>query len=902
MAGLFDDLIPKEAKSDIPSAGMFDDLLPEAKPQGLGAKAISPITNYLPTQQAMDRSGRTRMSEGIEQASQALAEPHGGAGAVKFVKGVGNVALGGLESVASPVTAAYRTFLGKPVEDVTGIPKEYTEFGAQLLTPGLGLTRLPRAPMMVAAPKPLGPGEEVAAAGQRLGVDLPRAVTTDSPSVQQIGKAVTNVPIAGTPLRQASEAAIGGLGDAAQDVRAAYGSGSQAAAGAGVRQGITDALKSGPIKQKVEALYDRVDNFVNPTVTADLVNTRRLVGAIDARRTNAGLPKSGAAQDLEEALSRKGMNYEGVKDLRTHFGEMMDGNIPIPQGMSSNEVRQIYGSLSNDMRLIIARAGGQDGLRAYQQAENAAKRWVGIREDLGRILKVQSEEAIFSKIEAMAGSTARADVNLLGRVRGAIGPQHWDEVASSVIDKMGWPPGGTGFSPDQFLTAYNKMSDEGRRMLFRSTGSASHADAIDDIAKVSERFKQLNKFANPSGTGQAVAGMSELASVGHAVFSGGFIEPLTVIGTIGGGRVLSSILAKPASARAMATWSQNYAAAVARQTPATINQLEASTKIFAATIGRDFKRPDLSEDFMRMLQKATSFIGISPASADELIPPPRNPAAPADWAQNAVRGVAGKLGDIVAMPRRAMESGITTEGAVPWATDTAMMMTGGASPFAPRGALTAGAGSRLTQGGEVSANDFLQQMSKKYGAETDMKYWSEVERNRYFDLVDRTSASVQTENRMHPAEEASAAILKGSRDPGSLVEFARSRGMDDAAVKALIDDRYSSPRYRAIAYQEYLAAKTSGAGSKMTQPAIDIPGLSKQLEQALFSENTREEFPALFQSLKDISAADAKALAKEFTGRAAESKDASLKSIWNRYQGLEVARKKSEATGGRSAF
>ncbi len=635
----FGDMPPEQIKSMI--AQKFPDAEKQATaPKGFLESAMIPINTYPATQHEMAKSGLARMDQGVDQIrsgvnlaldkearSKLTPAEEAAAGPLSMAKGAGNLALGGMEYVSSPITAAYRTVIGNPVEQVTGIPKEITEFGAMLATPGLGLTRLPRSMPKVTPPAAaLTPGEEVAAAGQRLGVDLPRAVTTDSPTLQQVGKVTTNIPLAGGPLRSASEAAITDLGVAAQDTRAAYGSGSQAAAGAGVREGITENLKSGPIKTRVGELYDRVDNLVDPVVTGAMPNTRNLVNTISGRRVNAALPESSATKDLETALARPGgMNYEGIKDLRTHYGEMMDGSTPVPQGMSEGEVKKIYGALSSDMRIIIAKAGGQDGLRAYQQAENAAKRWSGIRDDLGKILNTQSEEAIFSKIEAMAGSTARADINLLGRVRGAVGPQHWDEMASAVIGKMGWPPGGTGFSPDAFLTAYKKMSDEGKRILFRSTDNASHAQAIDDIAKVSERFKQLNKYANPSGTGQTVAGGAELFAAAKAVpaaFAGGFVEPISLVGGIVGGRILSHVLARPMTARAMATWSKDYAAVAANSTPAKVDALEASTKVFAASIGKDFGRADLVPDLIKKLQGAlpTAAEPDQPASFDERFP------------------------------------------------------------------------------------------------------------------------------------------------------------------------------------------------------------------------------------------------------------------------------------------
>jgi hypothetical protein len=48
---------------------------------------------------------------------------------------VGNIAGGAVGYLASPLNAAYRSFASKPLEETTGIPKEYTEFALGLATP-----------------------------------------------------------------------------------------------------------------------------------------------------------------------------------------------------------------------------------------------------------------------------------------------------------------------------------------------------------------------------------------------------------------------------------------------------------------------------------------------------------------------------------------------------------------------------------------------------------------------------------------------------------------------------------------------------------------------------------------------------------------------------------------------
>jgi hypothetical protein len=97
-------------------------------------EAARPFTSYFGHQNDLQREARVHMQQGFNQ----LLEPTGGdllgsAGAA--LKGVGNLAGGAVGYVASPFNAAYRSFAGKPLEETTGIPKEYTEFALGLGTP-----------------------------------------------------------------------------------------------------------------------------------------------------------------------------------------------------------------------------------------------------------------------------------------------------------------------------------------------------------------------------------------------------------------------------------------------------------------------------------------------------------------------------------------------------------------------------------------------------------------------------------------------------------------------------------------------------------------------------------------------------------------------------------------------
>lgn len=141
-------------------------------------KALNPITSYPETYSKMRKEGQETIGRGLNQ----LASPES---AWDFAKGVGNTALGTLEYVGSPINAAYRSVIGQPVEDVTGIPREYTEFAAQLATPGLGVRPLsPKVPGAVLKPSEIQPSMAGRAAvpeaegANELGIPLSRGQAT----------------------------------------------------------------------------------------------------------------------------------------------------------------------------------------------------------------------------------------------------------------------------------------------------------------------------------------------------------------------------------------------------------------------------------------------------------------------------------------------------------------------------------------------------------------------------------------------------------------------------------------------------------------------------------------------------------------------------------------------------
>jgi hypothetical protein len=435
-------------------------------------------------------------------------------------------------------------------------------------------------------------GQDVAAAAERIGVQVPKAIATDSVALQRAAQGARNVPFAGDPLVRATDNMVEGLGRAADDVASGLGSGDRAQAGATAFGAIKDWIK-GKSKAAVTQAYDAVDAVVDQNIRTQIGNTQQTIANILARRQNANIPGDSKAvnQVLEAAQNPQGLNYAGIKDLRTSIGEMLDGGI-LPPGMSGNELKAIYRALSDDLRNAAQTAGGQRGLQLFERANKFNAAVAKRREELAKIVGKNGDapaEQVFDTIVRFAGEKGGADIGRLAKARNAIGGD-WDEVVSGVVARLGRDAEGN-FTPDRFVTAWGNLSDAGKNVLF---SNSAHRAALEDIATISSKSKDLyKKFGNPSGTAQ---------NAGFAALGAGLLaEPVTTIAAVVGGNVVSRALAQPATASSMARWSRAYQVAVTKPTAATAATLQVATRNLASTMGDQLGVRVIPQEIMRAI-------------------------------------------------------------------------------------------------------------------------------------------------------------------------------------------------------------------------------------------------------------------------------------------------------------
>ena len=315
------------------------------------------------------------------------------------------------------------------------------------------------------------------------------------------------------------------------------------------------ALQSGlskyvvDFKEKASGLYNRVGDKIPETT---MIQAPETVGMIrDALAPFADKPEiakrlglnswAGIADDLESGLS-----WRAASDLRTKIGESI-GKITGPMAdMDQGRLKQVYGKLTDDME-AAAKAAGPEAEAAWRRANNYYKRGAArISNDLDKTISAKNPERAFEAFAAMTkADRAGSDANRLYKIKASMPRDQWGEVAATIVDRLGRAtPGaqnaaGDVFSPTKFLTEWNKMSAEAKRVLLPQDVRVE----LDKLAKVSDLAKTARAERNFSNSGAIVTG----AGVGAA----GVTAPVHTALFLGGAWGSSKLLTTPHTLRAL---------------------------------------------------------------------------------------------------------------------------------------------------------------------------------------------------------------------------------------------------------------------------------------------------------------------------------------------------------------
>lgn len=363
--------------------------------------------------------------------------------------------------------------------------------------------------------------------------------------VQGLQNALTMLPTSARTMGDAIDTTLQAMGRYADDVAHMAGTpGTLQQTGEIVKEGAKSAGKR--LSNRMDTLQRRVWDAVGKDTMVPIQNVRSLVETLQGELSRApeslSYLKPAIAEGkklIADAGEAGSVPFDVLRKFRTHVGKLTERpDISGYVGGASGQVNRLYGALSDDLNAAADAAGG--GARQSLDLFNRYARiqLSGNKPFLDKIDAKFPEEIIGNLI-----SGGKRGATQIRQLRNNLLPNEWDDVAATVIHRMGQAtPGaqtaaGDAFSPATFLTNWNRMSQEARQALFGGKRYAELRPALDRLARISASAKDAAKMANASGTGQTnfymniaqgslpvmgyAAGGVEGAAVGMAASYGG---------------------------------------------------------------------------------------------------------------------------------------------------------------------------------------------------------------------------------------------------------------------------------------------------------------------------------------------------------------------------------------------
>lgn len=303
-------------------------------------------------------------------------------------------------------------------------------------------------------------------------------------------------------------------------------------------------------QERSNKLYDEVAAQIPPGMRVDVSNMK---GAVtEAKKYFAGNPELANKLGLSRwdgvlaEAEKNGISWQAVRQLRSQIGEAIGSNRGALADEDVGRLKQLYGALTSDME-AAAKAAGPKAYQAWSRAngfyKSGAKR---IERSLDGTITAKNPERAFEAFDALTqADRSTADIARMRQIKSSLSRDDWTQISESIADRLGKAKSGaqnaegTVFSPATFLTEWNKMSPDAKRILFDEPVRVE----LEKIAKVSERVKAAGAERNMSNTGTIVWAAAVLKA-----FS---VAPVSTTAGLGATMIGSKAMTSPVFLRAV---------------------------------------------------------------------------------------------------------------------------------------------------------------------------------------------------------------------------------------------------------------------------------------------------------------------------------------------------------------
>lgn len=345
-----------------------------------------------------------------------------------------------------------------------------------------------------------------------------------------------------------------------------------------VDEGVQDFQKN------AEARYEAVDELIPARTPVFMENTttylnERVQPVAGAERTlkqvnSDYLRKFGInlGEDLERALDTQGVSglpYQAVRRIRTAIGQKI-GRPQNLEDISKAELRGLYGAISKDLESAAVSISDEAALAA-RRANQYYRAGMNRFETVEKLIKNKTPERVYQAV--MSGTDLGA--TQLRQIWKTMDMEAQDYVTGTVLQRMGRASAGNqnldgdAFSFNTYLTNYNRLSPEAKKILFGNNPQLR--EATEALARTSDLIKTNRRtYANPSGTGRMMALVSQLGGLGGGVAA---LDP-TMLATAAGSAVASNALSRLVTNRNFMNWlAKNNSATAPGEIEAALSNL-----------------------------------------------------------------------------------------------------------------------------------------------------------------------------------------------------------------------------------------------------------------------------------------------------------------------------------------
>jgi hypothetical protein len=495
----FDDLVPGKGGAAQTKAGgvTFDDLIPKKPPQKSVGASLAESFMDVPREIGHEFMESSRALERDETSPAGTDDLPLAAG---ITPRAGKIALDVLGQVGAPLTGLATSVVGRPVETVTGIPRQTTgnlvsaavpfvgeagaamsaarmarELGVPIRTAQMILDTQKARAVTVSAAKRAAANPGLARnvrSLQQLGIQPSLAVASTGRGTRGAAQSLGGNWFIGGPVRQAinrtakgfqkaSEAAAGGaaqpakagervqaaidrFANAPRSVKAAIASRkpeTQIAAGSAVRSLPSQKIGFGT---KAENLYGRAQAMFPQGSTAPMTETQGALADLMNKFRHEGLSKQFAnpalAELTEHLKSSEGrLSFDDARRLRTEIRTRLMNDPELRTKINDAEINQLYDAMSRDLKSAAAKLGGPQGAKAWDDADKFYRAGQArIDNALSRYYGPKATpSSVFHDLLGAAQGGARQDLERLNQVRRSLPPEEWSQLQGSIIDRMG---------------------------------------------------------------------------------------------------------------------------------------------------------------------------------------------------------------------------------------------------------------------------------------------------------------------------------------------------------------------------------------------------------------------------------------------------------------------------------